>query len=129
MAVPILKQGDYLIASIQTALSDRDMLELRDDLLERAGTLRSTGIIVDVTALDVMDSFASRSLRAIAHMANLRGMRTVMVGIQPEVAFAMVQLGLAFDDMHTALDLEEGLALLNRKLDDRKPAIGHDGAD
>ena len=114
MAVPILKQGDYLIASIQTALSDRDMLELRDDLLERAGTLRSKGIIVDVTALDVMDSFASRSLRAIAHMANLRGARTVMVGIQPEVAFAMVQLGLNLEGVHTALDLEEGLSFLDR---------------
>jgi rsbT antagonist protein RsbS len=113
VAVPILKQGDYLIASIQTALSDTDMLELRDDLLERAGTLRSKGIIVDVTALDVMDSFASRSLRAIAHMANLRGARTVMVGIQPEVAFAMVQLGLNLEGVHTALDLEEGLKLLD----------------
>ena len=113
MAVPILKQGDYLIASIQTALSDTDMIELRDDLLERAGSLRSKGIIVDVTALDVMDSFASRSLRAIAHMANLRGERTVMVGIQPEVAFAMVQLGLNLEGVHTALDLEEGLMLLD----------------
>jgi rsbT antagonist protein RsbS len=114
MAVPILKQGDYLIASIQTALSDSDMLALRDDLLERAGMLRSKGIIVDVTALDVMDSFASRSLRAIAHMANLRGARTVMVGIQPEVAFAMVQLGLNLEGVHTALDLEEGLSFLDR---------------
>jgi rsbT antagonist protein RsbS len=114
VAVPILKQGDYLIASIQTALSDSDMLELRDDLLERAGKLRSKGIIVDVTALDVMDSFASRSLRAIAHMANLRGARTVMVGIQPEVAFAMVQLGLNLEGVHTALDLEEGLSFLDR---------------
>ena len=114
MAVPILKQGDYLIASIQTALSDTDVFQLRDDLLERAGTLRSKGIIVDVTALDVMDSFASRSLRAIAHMANLRGARTVMVGIQPEVAFAMVQLGLTLEGVHTALDLEEGLILLDR---------------
>ena len=114
MAVPILKQGDYLIASIQTALTDTDVFELRDDLLERAGTLRSKGIIVDVTALDVMDSFASRSLRAIAHMANLRGAKTVMVGIQPEVAFAMVQLGLTLEGVHTALDLEEGLAFLDR---------------
>ena len=114
MAVPILKQGDYLIASIQTALSDSDVLQLRDDLLERAGTLRSKGIIVDVTALDVMDSFAARSLRAIAHMANLRGARTVMVGIQPEVAFAMVQLGLNLEGVHTALDLEEGLKFLNQ---------------
>ncbi len=114
MAVPILKQGDYLIASIQTALSDTDVFQLRDDLLERAGSLRSKGIIVDVTALDVMDSFASRSLRAIAHMANLRGAKTVMVGIQPEVAFAMVQLGLTLEGVHTALDLEEGLAFLDR---------------
>jgi rsbT antagonist protein RsbS len=114
VAVPILKQGDYLIASIQTALSDTDVLQLRDDLLERAGTLRSKGIIVDVTALDVMDSFASRSLRAIAHMANLRGAQTVMVGIQPEVAFAMVQLGLNLEGVHTALDLGEGLKFLDR---------------
>ncbi|MBD0283164.1 MAG: STAS domain-containing protein [Thermoleophilaceae bacterium] len=113
MAVPILKQGDYLIASIQAALSDSDVLRLRDDLLDRAGSLRSKGIIVDVTALDVMDSFAARSLRGIAHMANLRGARTVMVGIQPEVAFAMVQLGLNLEGVHTALDLEEGLRFLD----------------
>jgi rsbT antagonist protein RsbS len=113
VSVPILKQGDYLIASIQTALSDRDVLTLRDDLLERAGRLRSRGIIVDVTALDVMDSFAARSLRAIAHMAHLRGAETVMVGIQPEVAFAMVQLGLNLEGVHTALDLEEGLGFLD----------------
>jgi rsbT antagonist protein RsbS len=116
VAVPILKQGDYLIASIQTALSDTDVLQLRDDLLSRAGQLRSRGIIVDVTALDVMDSFASRSLRAIAHMARLRGALTVMVGIQPEVAFAMVQLGLNLEGVHTALDLEEGLAFLDSLL-------------
>jgi rsbT antagonist protein RsbS len=114
VAVPILKQGDYLIASIQTALSDTEVLALRDDLLERAGLHRSKGIIVDVTALDVMDSFAARSLRGIAHMARLRGAYTVMVGIQPEVAFAMVQLGLNLEGVHTALDLEEGLAFLDR---------------
>ena len=73
---------------------------------------RSRGIIVDVTALDVMDSFVSRSLRGIAHMTRLRGAETVIVGIQPEVAFAMVQLGMQFEDVQTALDLEEGLALL-----------------
>ena len=73
---------------------------------------RSRGIIVDVTALDVMDSFVSRSLRGIAMMTRLRGAETVIVGIQPEVAFAMVQLGMNFEDVQTALDLEEGLALL-----------------
>jgi rsbT antagonist protein RsbS len=113
VAVPILKQGGYLIASVQSALSDSEMLALRDELLDRAGSMRSRGIIVDVTALDVMDSFAARSLRGIAHMANLRGAKTVMVGIQPEVAFAMVQLGLNLEGVHTALDLEEGLAFLD----------------
>jgi rsbT antagonist protein RsbS len=73
---------------------------------------------VDVTALDVMDSFATRTLRTIAHTIKLRGAETVIVGIQPEVAFAMVRLGLTLDDVATTLDLEEGLALLNRRLGD-----------
>ena len=82
----------------------------------QVGRFRSRGIIVDVTALDVMDSFVSRSLRGIAHMTRLRGAETVIVGIQPEVAFAMVQLGMNFEDVHTALDLEEGLAFLQQQL-------------
>lgn len=126
MPVPILKQGAILIASVQAALSDSDAERLRYDLMERVSRFRAQGIIVDVTAIDVMDSFAARSLRTIAHMTRLRGADTVIVGLQPEVAFAMVQLGLAFDDMNTALDLEEGLALLNRQLGQRKPTIGRD---
>src|ERR671924_2058060 len=118
MAVPILKQGPYLIASIQSALTDSDVLVLRDDLMERVGRFRSRGIIVDVTALDIMDSFASRSLRNIAHMTKLRGADTVIVGIQPDVAFAMVQLGLTLEGVHTALDLEEGLAYLDLQISD-----------
>lgn len=129
MPVPILKQGAILIATVQAALSDSDAERLRYDLMERVSQFRAQGIIVDVTAIDVMDSFAARSLRTIAHMTRLRGADTVIVGLQPEVAFAMVQLGLAFDDMNTALDLEEGLALLNRKLARRKPTIGPDGGD
>ena len=112
MRVPILKQGNYLIASIQSALSDYELLQLRVDLASQVGRFRSRGVIVDVTVLDVMDSFAVRTLRAIAQIAHMRGAETVIVGIQPEVAFAMVQLGLALGDVETALDLEEGLALL-----------------
>lgn len=114
MQVPILKQGDVLIASVQAALTDADLLQLRDQLTEKVGRLRSRGVIVDVTALDVMDSFASRSLRNLAHMVKLRGAAMVIVGIQPEVAFAMVQLGLRLEGVMTALDLEEGLEALNR---------------
>jgi rsbT antagonist protein RsbS len=126
MPVPILKQGAILIASVQAALTDSDTERLRQDLMEQVSRFRAQGIIVDVTAIDVMDSFAARSLRTIAHMTRLRGADTVIVGLQPEVAFAMVQLGLMFDDMYTALDLEEGLALLNRHLGLGK-SIGLDG--
>ncbi len=115
MEVPILKQGDYLIASIQSALSDADLSQLREALVARVGKFRAKGVIVDVTALDVMDSFAVRTLRDLAHMTRLRGAETVIVGIQPEVAFAMVQLGLTLKGVAVALDLEEGLAFLIRR--------------
>jgi len=113
--VPILKQGDVLIATFQAALSDADLNHLRSALVQQVVRFRSRGVIVDVTAMDVMDSFASRTLREIAQMIHLRGAETVIVGIQPEVAFAMVQLGLTLEDVPTALDLEEGLDYLNKK--------------
>ncbi|HLJ42470.1 MAG TPA: STAS domain-containing protein [Candidatus Acidoferrales bacterium] len=115
MEVPILKQGPYLIASIQSALSDADLLQLRDAIVQQVGMFRSRGVIVDVTALDVMDSFATRTLRDITFMIRLRGAETVIVGIQPDVAFTMVQLGLKLEGVPTALDLEEGIAFLNKK--------------
>jgi rsbT antagonist protein RsbS len=114
--VPILKQGSYLIASIQSALSDEDLIQLRDALVTQVGKLRSRGVIVDVTVLDVMDSFATRTLRDIAHMIRLRGAEMVIVGIQPEVAFALVRLGLKLEGVATALDLEEGILYLDRKM-------------
>ncbi len=124
MQVPILKQGSFLIASIQSVLSDADLVQLRDDLADRVGKSRSRGVIIDVTVLDVIDSFATRTLRAIAHMLKLRGAETVIVGIQPEVAFAMVQLGLTLEGIGTSLDLEEGLMFLDhqtkRKVKDAK---------
>lgn len=115
MEVPLLKQGPYLIASIQSALSDADLVHLRDALVEQVGRQRSRGVIVDVTVLDVMDSFATRTLRDIAFMIRLRGAELVLVGIQPDVAFTMVQLGLKLEGVATALDLEEGIAFLNRR--------------
>lgn len=116
MAVPILKQSHYLIATIQSALDDSDLLQLRDALVDKVGKLRSKGVIVDVTAMDVVDSFATRTIRDLAYMIKLRGAETVIVGMQPEVAFAMVQLGITLEDVATALDLEEGLEYLNQKI-------------
>jgi rsbT antagonist protein RsbS len=112
--VSVLRQGPYLIASIHTALDDSEMIRFQEDLIEQIGRHRSRGVIIDVAALDVLDSFGSRTLRNIAEMARLRGALTVIVGIQPDVAFAMVRLGMGTGSVHTALDLEEGLTYLDR---------------
>jgi rsbT antagonist protein RsbS len=111
--VSILRQGSYLIASIHTALDDTEMVRFQEDLIDQIGQHRSRGVIIDVAALDVLDSFGSRTLRTIAEMARLRGAATVIVGIQPDVAFAMVSLGMSTGTVRTALDLEEGLSYLD----------------
>ena len=121
MEIPILKQRDYLIASVQAVLTDEDLVSLRDRLVQQVGHHRSRGVILDVTGLDVMDSFSVRTLRDLAHMIRLRGARTVIVGIQPEVAFSMVQLGLRLEGVPTALDLEEGLAYLDGRKKQQGP--------
>ena len=111
--VSILRQGENLIASIHTALDDAEMVRFQRNLVEQIGQYRARGVIIDVAALDVLDSFGARTLRSLAEMARLRGAETVLVGIQPDVAFTMVALGLGTGTVHTALDLEEGLAYLN----------------
>jgi rsbT antagonist protein RsbS len=112
MEVPVLKQGDIQIVSLQSGLTDMDLVRLRDTLIDRVGTFHSRGVILDVSALDVMDSFTTRTLRSLALTVKLRGARMIIVGIQPEVAFSMVQLGLSLEGVETALDLEEGLLAL-----------------
>lgn len=112
--VSIMRQGFYLIASVHTALDDSQMIRLQKDLVEQIGQQRSRGVIIDVAALDVLDSFGTKTLRNIAEMARLRGATTVIVGIQHDVALAMVNLGMGTGAMHTALDLEEGLEYLDK---------------
>jgi rsbT antagonist protein RsbS len=114
MLVAILKQGDYLIASIQVDLTDAQVLQLRDDLSDRIGQSRARGLIIDVAALDVIDSFVARSLASIAITARLRGAETVIIGIEPDVAIAVVQFDLDLEPLRTALDLDEALILLDR---------------
>jgi len=120
--VSIQRQGSYLIASIHTALDDSQMLRFQVDLIDRIGRDRSRGVIIDVAALDVLDSFGSKTLRDVAEMARLRGATTVIVGIQPDVAFAMVQLGMGTGSVFTALDLEEGLGYLDSHVDPSRAA-------
>ena len=114
MSVAILREGDHLIASIQSDLSDSEVVELRHELAELVGRHGSRGIVIDVSALDVIDSFVARSLRAIVLTASLRGAETVIVGIQPDVAIAMVQFRLNLEPLRVALDLDSARALLDR---------------
>jgi rsbT antagonist protein RsbS len=114
--VSILRQGSSLVASVHTALDDTEMIRFRNDLVDQIGRYRATGVIIDVAALDVLDSFGFTTLRSVAEMARLRGATTVIVGIQPDVALAMVRLGMGTGSVATALDLEEGLAYLDRHL-------------
>jgi rsbT antagonist protein RsbS len=123
MSVAILRQGEYVIASIQSDLSDSEVLALRDELAEIVGRVRARGLVVDVAALDVIDSFVARALRSVAVTARLRGAETVIVGIRPDVAIAMVQFNLNMEPLRCALDLDEGLAALDRVTDHQ------DGAD
>lgn len=111
--VSILRQGDYLVASVHTALDDSEMLRFSDELVVQIGVTRARGVVIDVAALDVIDSFALNSLKRITEMARLRGAASVLVGVRPEVALTLVRLGMGGDIPCCALDLEDGLALLD----------------
>jgi rsbT antagonist protein RsbS len=114
MSVAILRRGDVLIASIQSDLSDTEVVELRQELAELVGRYRLRGIVIDVGALDVIDSFVTRALRTIVLTARLLGAATVIVGLAPDVAIAMVQFRLNLEPLRVALDLDEALAMLDR---------------
>ena len=114
MHVPMLKLGDVLIVTVPAALTDVELVDLRTELAERVGRLRSKGVVVDVSLLDVLDSFASRTLSDIAKVARLRGAHAIIVGIQPDAAFAMVQLGLTLEGIDTAVDLDEAMEILGK---------------
>jgi rsbT antagonist protein RsbS len=124
MSIAILRQGDVLIASIRSDLSDGQLLALRDELADRAGAERIRGIVLDVGALDVIDSFVARSLRSIVQAVRLRGTETVVTGIRPDVAIAMVQFRLNLEALRAVLDLDEAVALLDRMTHGEDPDGG-----
>ena len=111
--VSILRDGPYLIASVHTALDDAQLVRFQSDLVARIRRERSRGVIIDVAAMDVIDSFTSRTLSNVTRMAQLQGAATVIVGISPELAITMVQLGMNLDPGNTALDLDEGMRRLD----------------
>lgn len=120
MPVPLLKQGPFALAVLEPGLSDQGWEQLRQHLMAQCGAWNSQGVVVDLTQMDVIDSFAARTVRDLAAVLRLRGLETVLVGIQPDVAFAMVQLGLRLEGVPLALDLEGGLALLAERVAARR---------
>lgn len=114
LRIPILKIGDILIASIQVALHDASAVQFKDDLLQKIHDTRARGVIIDLTALDVVDSFIGRLIADITAMAGLMGARVVLTGLQPAVAITLVELGLELPRVLTALNLEKGLAMMQR---------------
>lgn len=110
--IPILKIGNVLIASIQVALHDASAVQFKDDLLQQIHDTRARGVIIDLTAIDVVDSFIGRMIADIASMAALMGARVVLTGLQPAVAITLVELGLELPNVLTALNLEKGLDVM-----------------
>ncbi len=112
--ITILKMGKTIIVPIQVELHDRAAIKLQEDILAKIEEIEATGLIIDVSAVSIVDSFLGRLLGDTAKMARLMGAETVLVGLKKEVVITLIQLGMVVKDLHTALNMEEGLALLER---------------
>ncbi len=121
--IPILKMGDCLLVTIQVDMHDRLAMTLQDDLTGKIATTRARGVLIDISALEVVDSFIGRMLANIAAMARVLDARTVVVGMRPAVAITLVELGLSLPGVQTALDVEKGMALISN-VDERDGAHG-----
>ncbi len=115
LRIPILKVGDVLVASIQVALHDASAVQFKDDLLQKIHDTKARGVIIDLTAIDVVDSFIGRMIADIASMSGLMGAQVVLTGLQPAVAITLVELGLELPRVLTALNLEKGLAIMQNQ--------------
>jgi rsbT antagonist protein RsbS len=116
--IPILKIGDTLLVSIQVDMHDRLALALQDDLTSKIVATRARGVMIDISALDIVDSFIGRMLNNIAAMSKVLDAVTVVVGMRPAVAITLVELGLALTGVKTALNVDKGLALIRQIIDD-----------
>lgn len=114
--IPIIKMGNFLLVSIQVDMHDRLAMALQDDLTIRVAKERSKGVLIDISSLDVVDSFIGRMLDNIAAMTRALGTETVVVGMQPAVAITIVELGLSLENIYTALNVDKGMALLEARM-------------
>jgi rsbT antagonist protein RsbS len=122
--IPILKMGSCLLVTIQVDMHDQLAMTLQDDLTERISLTRARGVLIDISSLEIVDSFIGRTLGNIAAMARILDATTVVVGMRPAVAITLVELGMALDGVRTALDVEKGMALIQSALAARE---GPDG--
>ena len=120
--IPILKMGPNLLVTIQVDLDDRVALALQDDLTERIVTTRADGVLIDISSLEIVDSFIGRMLGNIAAMSQVLDAETVVVGMRPQVAITLVELGLSLPNVRTALNVEDGMALLAQAVTVAHPA-------
>lgn len=127
--VPILRMGDFLLVPIQVDMHDQLAMTLQDDLTQQITKQKAKGVLIDISALDVVDSFIGRVLGNISAMARVLGAETVVVGMQPAVAITLVELGLSLDGVHTALDVEKGMERLRATLADLEDGIGEAEGD
>lgn len=114
--IPILKMGDCLLVTIQVDMHDRLAMTLQDDLTERIATTKARGVLMDISALEVVDSFIGRMIGNIAAMARVLDARTVVVGMRPAVAITLVELGLSLEGVATALNVEKGMTLIRGQI-------------
>jgi rsbT antagonist protein RsbS len=122
--IPILKLGEFLLVNIQVDMHDRLAISLQDDLTDRVVQTRARGVLIDISALDIVDSFIGRMLGNIAAMSRILGAETVLVGMQPSVAITLVELGLSLPGIRTALDIDKGMKLLRTSINGRQESLG-----
>ena len=117
MRIPILKLGKYLLISVQVELDDQTALQFQEDLLYRINEEGSEGIVVDLTSVEMIDSYIAKVIGDVVEMSNLMGAKVVLTGIQPSVAITLVEMGVTLNDVPTALNLEQGLEKLQQELE------------
>ncbi|TSB45850.1 STAS domain-containing protein [Alkalicoccobacillus porphyridii] len=117
MRIPILKLGTYLLISIQTELDDQTALLFQEDLLNKIHQEGSTGVVIDLTSVDMIDSFIAKVLGDVVDMSSLMGAKVVLTGIRPAVSITLIDMGIKLEDVSTALDLEQGLEKLQQELE------------
>lgn len=127
MDIPILKMGNYLLVTIQVDMHDRLAMALQESLMEKIQKTKAKGVLVDISGLEIVDSFIGRTLATIASMSRILDAKTVVVGMQPAVAITLVELGLSLEGIHTALNVERGMEFLARTTASSKIPIRSSG--